>query len=318
MKRHLLCLTIDTDPDGLSGKTTNRQTLEWHGLEHLRSLPGQLESHVGLGAIPITWFIRADGQLESILGTPAFLLERFDGFWTAVSRTKHELAWHPHLYRQARREDAATLISDPNEALEEIERLWDKLSPVFPATSFRNGEGWHTPATYSAVEKMGFRCDSTAIPGRRGTNGHPMDWEGAPNRPYFPERSNLCRPGRERRMLELPMNTWLSRAPYDDAPKLRYMNPAVRQEIFSAALELWLNTEKDSSNELCVWVMIFHPDEVLPASGQDVLYSRSIRSLLANLVTFQDALLRAESTVEWVTVAKAGDLWRQSGIRHVA
>ena len=39
MKKHLLSLTVDTDPDGLSGKVTNRNALKWQGLERLQSLP---------------------------------------------------------------------------------------------------------------------------------------------------------------------------------------------------------------------------------------------------------------------------------------
>ena len=40
MKKHLMCLTVDTDPDGLSGKVTNRKCLAWEGLEQLQSLAG--------------------------------------------------------------------------------------------------------------------------------------------------------------------------------------------------------------------------------------------------------------------------------------
>ena len=318
MKRHLLCLTVDTDPDGLSGKTTNRQALEWCGLEHLRCLPEQLLSHPELGAIPITWFVRADGQLESILGSAGFLLEKFAPFWSSVRDAHHELAWHPHLYRQSNIEEPAVIITEPNEAQEELERLWEKLRPVFPAASFRNGEGWHTPVTYATVERLGFQCDSTAIPGRSGTEGHPMNWEVAPNRPYFPSGEDLCTEGPARQLLELPMNTWLVKAPYDGEPKVRYINPSVHPRIFADALERWENTRKISTNQLCVWVMIFHPDEVLSAAGKDDLYSRSMECLLTNVAAFQRNLLKAELEGEWVTVGRAAELWRQSQMRQIA
>ena len=318
MKRHLLCLTVDTDPDGLSGKHTDRQALEWGGLDHLQRLPEQLQAHAELRAIPITWFIRADGQLESILGDAAFLLGRFDHFWAAVQRANHELAWHPHLYRHAKREDTASIITDPKEVQDELERLWEELRQDFPAISFRNGEGWHTPSTYATVEKMGFQCDSTAIPGRRGVHAHPMDWARAPNRPYFPRFGDLCAEGPERRLLELPMNTWFVKAPYDNAPKLRYINPAVHPHLFREALQNWEDTREITSNELSVSVMIFHPDEVFARAGEDYLYSRSLGSLLANLAALQEALQREEIDLEWVTVAKAAELWRQSRMRQSA
>ena len=305
MTKHLLCLTVDTDPDGLSGKVTNRQTLKWKGLEHVRNLPEIL------GNIPITWFVRADGQLESVLGSATYLLEKYETFWTSVCRAGHELAWHPHLYRQSKPEDEATLITDRNEAREELERLWSTVCPLLPATSFRHGEGWHTAETYATVERLGFRCDSTAIPGRKGAAGHPLNWESAPNHPYFPRTTDLCTPGLGRSLLELPMNTWMVKAPHDTAPRLRYINPAVHSKIFANALRNWENTHNFSASTLHIWVMIFHPDDVLPTQGEDGLYSRSTSELSANLVCFQESLQRSGQDFEWVTVAQAAERWRQ-------
>lgn len=317
MNKHLLCLTVDTDPDGLSGTVTDRQSLEWQGLEALRTLPAEMQALPDLPSIPITWFIRADGQLESILGTPSYLLERFDRFWADVSRAGHELAWHPHLYRQATSEDKAFIISDPNEATEELERLWEKLRGILRATSFRNGEGWHTPQTYSAIERLGFRCDSTAIPNRKGGNGHPMNWTGAPNQPYFPESDNLRAAGVERALLELPMSTWMVQAPYDNGPKTRYINPALHPHLFANALRTWEKARKFSSTGGYVWVMIFHPDEVFPAQ-QDQLYARSRNALFTNLVAFQESLQHENVEVEWVTIAEAAELWRRNCLKQIA
>jgi hypothetical protein len=318
VNKHLLCLTVDTDPDGLSGKVTDRQTLEWQGLEALQTLPAEMQALPKLGPLPITWFIRADGQLESILGSSSYLLEKYDRFWASVKGAGHELAWHPHLYRQAGPGDTAVIITDPSEAQEELERLWDKLQGVLPSTSFRHGEGWHTPRTYATVENLGFRCDSTAIPNRKGVDGHPMNWTGAPNQPYFPDFTDLCAAGTERALLELPMNTWLVQAAYDGAPKLRYMNPAVHPHLFENALRNWDNTRKFPSTGLCVWVMIFHPDEVLPVEREDYLYSRSRNALFTNLISFQETLQQGDIEVEWVTVGEATEQWRRSRLRQIA
>ncbi len=221
-----------------------------------------------------------------------------------------ELGWHPHLYRQARPEDAALLISDPIQAQEELERLWNKLNATFHPTSFRNGEGWQTPETYATVERLGFRCDSTAIPGRTGGSGHPMNWDGAPNQPYFPAADDLCRPGPERAMLELPMNTWLLRAPHDQAPRVRYMNPAVHPRLFANALQNWENACNVLPADFCIWLMIFHPDEVLATRGEDALYSRSMQALGANLASMEESLQRLGHDFEWVTVSDAAERWR--------
>jgi hypothetical protein len=258
----------------------------------------------------MTWFVRADGQLESILGNTAYLLETYNTFWTSVRKAGDEVAWHPHLYRQERAKDEAIILTDPLEAQEELERLWSDLKAVLSPTAFRNGEGWHLPETFAAVERLGFCCDSTAIPGRTGGPGHPMNWDGAPNQPYFPLSNDLCKPGPARPLLELPMNTWHLQAPHDVTPRLRYMNPAVHPRLFANALKNWENACKLLSADLCVWVMIFHPDEVLATRGEDALYSRSTQALCTNLVALADTLRRIEHDFEWVTVSDAAERWR--------
>ncbi len=310
VRKHLLCLTADTDPDGLSGKLTNRQTLKWEGLESVQSLPDEIAGFPNLARVPVTWFVRADGQLESILGNAAYLLETYDNFWTKVQKAGDEIAWHPHLYRQKNPEDAAVLITDPLQAQDELERLWSKLNTTFRPTAFRNGEGWHAPETYAAVERIGFRCDSTAIPGRSGGSGHPMNWAGAPNQPYFPAARDLRKPGPERSLLELPMNTWCLQAPHDDAPRVRYMNPAVHPHLFANALQNWENACAHLPPGLYIWVMIFHPDEVLATLAGDALYSRSTRALGTNLISIADSLRRLGHDFEWVTVSNAAERWR--------
>jgi hypothetical protein len=303
---------LDTDPDGLNNRNPNRQSLAWEGLEQVQHLPEEIGSHAtARGRIPMTWFVRADGQLESILGNAGYLLETYDTFWARVRKAGDEVAWHPHLYRQEKSEDAAVIITDPIEAQDELERLWNKLKGVLAPTAFRNGEGWHTAETYSTVERLGFRCDSTAIPGRRGGSGHPMNWEGAPNQPYFPAANDLCKSGPARSMLELPMNTWLLHAPYDSAPQTRYMNPAVHPHLFANAMKSWENTCALSPADLFVWVMIFHPDEVLSTLGEDALYSRSTQALCANLSLVADILRNLEHDFEWVTVSNASERWRK-------
>ena len=319
MKRHLLCLTLDTDPDGLNSRNPNRRSLEWEGLEKVQRLPEELAALDGnLGRVPMTWFVRADGQLESILGNAAYLLETYATFWTKVKKAGDEVAWHPHLYTQRRPEDAAVIITDPHQAQDELERLWSILKTIVPPTAFRNGEGWHLPETYATVERLGFRCDSTAIPGRTGGPGHPMNWASAPNQPYFPASDDLCKSGSARSLLEIPMNTWHLQAPHDASPRLRYMNPAVHPHLFANALKNWENACKISPADLSIWVMIFHPDEVLAAQAPDGLYSRSCEALCGNLVAIAESLQRMGHDFKWTTVSSAAECWRRSQRRLIA
>jgi hypothetical protein len=305
--RNLLCLTIDTDPDSLTGKVIDRQRLEWRGLEQIDDL---LESLGPLrnrwGAVPITWFIRADGQLRDVLGSSFYLLERFESLWARVTAAGDELGWHPHLYRQTRSKEAV-LITDPSEAVDEIKRLWDDLSSrSFRAVSFRNGEGWHYPCTVATVEEIGFSWDSTAVPGRRGNAEHPMDWTGTPNHPYFPDPIDIRQPGNTRSLLEIPMNTWRLKAAYDPEPRLRYINPAVHEELFKAALS---TLELNAATGLQLWTFILHPGEILNGGVADQLYPRLAATVCRNLGTFAESLAAMGHSVEFMTLSQAGGEW---------
>lgn len=313
MGQHLLCVTIDTDPDGLAGQTMNRQTLVWHGLENIHELLDRLEGlRSRWGAIPVTWFVRADGQLRDILGSALYLLEEFGSLWMEVQLAGHELGWHPHLYRHTTVAAAAQLIADPCEAVEELRSLWETLSESdLRMVTFRNGEGWHHSATFSAVESLGFHWDSTAIPGRKGQSGHPMDWVGTPNSPYFPDGSDVRRPGVPRSLLEIPMNTWHVKASYDSVPRLRYMNPAIHHDLFIGALTALGNSFGAGVH---VWTFILHPDEVLVRAPADALYSRSAQVACRNLDAFATAIRDAGHEVRFMTMSLAGTEWKRAGI----
>jgi len=319
LTHHLFCLTIDADPDGLSGKLVNRRALTWHSLEHIPQLLSHLEESTVLADIylPITWFIRIDGQLRDAFGDSTYLLEQFDGLWSAVKERGHELGWHPHLYQQSMSMQEPTLIVDPTQAREELERLWNDITVAnFHPTSFRNGEGWHTEHTYTAVEQLGLDCDSTAIPGRRGREHHPMDWLHAPNQPYFPDRIDIRRAGQARPLLEIPMNTWLVKTPYDAQPTLRYMNPTIQEAIFAAALGLWKQMIVQAKQQLCVWALIFHPDEVMASAETDLLYAHSPETVAHNIVALTQAVTDVGDTFEFTTLSAAAGRWHENNSEH--
>lgn len=308
--RHLICLTIDTDPDGLAGPVINRETLQWRGLDRIDALRAALDKSGFRHRIPITWFVRADGQLRDILGTPLYLLERFENLWRASLQAGDEIGWHPHLYRQATAAASAQLIHEPHEAAQEIEQLWHLIRRCdFQFAAFRNGEGWHNRATFDAIERLGFRWDSTAIPGRKSDGDHPLDWIGSPNHPFFPNANDIRLPGPPRNVLEIPMTTWLVKAPYDKEPRLRYINPAIHRELFEDALERFRSTMETG---LQVWTMIMHPDEITPLFSPDQLYARDVETVCHNLHCFADAIEESGQDVAFVTISTAGAQWRRS------
>jgi hypothetical protein len=308
--RHLICLTIDTDPDGLTAQSINRQSLRWDALDGIASLLEELHVLAAPeGSVPITWFLRADGQLESVFGSALYLVERFAALWNEMRCEGHEFGWHPHLYRQPGPGSPFELITNPRQAADEILRLWPAVKiGCLPFSAFRNGEGWHDGLTLETIEGLGFWLDSTAIPGRIGPAGHPMNWATTPSGPYFPDRVDIRVPGGRRGVLEIPISTWHLQAPFDSSPKVRYINPAFHPELFHQGLQSVRS--RFNGGDLRIWTLVVHPDEAFAGSPADQLYSRSPRAVRTNLELLASAL-REESgaEVQFVTMTQAAREW---------
>jgi len=203
----------------------------------------------------------------------------------------------------------ATLITADDEACDELSRIWDDLQAAqFVPRIFRNGEAWHTPQTLATIERLGLLYDSTALPGV-ATAGHIRNWRETINQPFFPDPVDVRRPGPPRATLEIPMNTWNVKAPYEAQPRLRYMNPAVHADIFDRALQSWNGTTRAAA--LSVWVLICHPDEAWPKRGPDQLYARCLDTLEKNIARLIEHVGSAGQTLEFVTMSEAGQRWKQ-------
>jgi hypothetical protein len=307
MRRDLICLTIDTDPDNLSGKTINRRSLEWDGL-----LYGMREFHAALPEIPLTWYVRADGQLEDAYGSVLYLFEQYRDFWEQALARGDELGWHPHLYRQPTPDAEPIFLTDEAQAVEELTRLWQQVQHTgFDLPTFRMGEAWHTPHTLDLLESLGFQVDSTCIPDRDDSaSGHPRNWAGAPNQPYYPDRTDIRRAGAVRNLLEIPITSWRFQASYDNAPKLRYMNPCVHRELWEQALDRWQEQQPVSSP--LIWTLILHPGEALPREQPDMLYAYSLETVRHNLKMLEERIHRVGGVPEYTTVFRAASVWKAS------
>lgn len=301
MAHHLLCLTIDTDPDGLNTHNPDRHTLVWDGLYF-----GMEQFHRALPEVPLTWYVRADGQLEQAYGSARYLLDERAAFWKQAIGRGDELGWHPHLYTL---EAVPQIITDAAQAVAELSRLWSIIREVDVALpTFRMGEGWHTAATLNLVEKLGFTVDATAIPGRDDrAAGHPRNWSGAPNYPYYPAQDDIRRVGQTRPLLEVPMNSWLVPAPYDTSPRLRYMNPCIHSALWEQALAWW--EAHLPAHDLHLWNMILHPAEAMPHDQPDLLYAYSLDTLAGNLRRLVARIQLRGDTADFTTVGAAARRW---------
>lgn len=307
MTQHLICVTVDTDPDNLSGQQINRGDLSWRGLDFaLAEFRAVLE-------MPLTWYVRADGQLMVAYGTPLYLFEQHAAFWQDAQTRGDELGWHPHLYAAAPNDDAPQLIRDETAALAALTDIAAHLQTRDVALpTFRMGEAWHTPRTYRQVESLGFVADSSAIPGRDDSaSGHPRNWSGAPNHPYFPAQHDVRVSSTARPLLEVPMTSWAFAAPYDNAPRLRYMNPCIHADLWQQALDHWASALPAAP--LHVWTLILHPIEAMPHTTPDALYAHSLPVVRDNLNAFTRRIAQMGHEWRYTTVAQAATQWREHG-----
>jgi hypothetical protein len=85
-----------------------------------------------------------------------------------------------------------------------------------------------------------------------------MDWLGTPPQPYYPSVADYRKPGVPHLdILEVPFSVRPVKAPYDQAPLLRYLNPCMYREFF------WQNLRATIAANSYL-VCIFHPDEAVP------------------------------------------------------
>src|SRR5947208_1867895 len=99
MTKHLICITIDIDPDGFSGVATNRNSSSFESFKKLQTFPDIIQQEIKI-PVPITWFIRIDDQINYFFGNRFYLIEKFQNFWDYIGIRQHELAWHPHIYQK--------------------------------------------------------------------------------------------------------------------------------------------------------------------------------------------------------------------------
>ena len=303
-----ICITIDIDPDGLSGKTTNRNAISFDSFKKLDSafvntLHEKLNEEVS-----VTWFVRIDNQIKDLKGSEFYLIEKYDKFWKKQMELKNEIAWHPHLYQLKR--NIYTLIADEKEAIDLIFQL-DSLikNNKLPITSFRNGEGWITTNMVNLLESLNYEVDSSMIPNRINKEFIYKDFEHVDNVVFFPDFKNCRVNGDKRSILEIPMNTWHFKTSYDEQPKLRYLNPAVHNDYFVRGIDyLDKNWHKYSKN--VVWVFISHPDEIISNLNTDLLYSHDINIFCKNLLLFKDFLMSKGKQVSFKTIESASSNYR--------
>jgi hypothetical protein len=270
------CSTSDVDQDGVA-TGSERDELRWTSVDLIPRLAEVMDAR----GVRTTWFVRADNQLEDVYGTPAYLLERFDALWQTLTSARHAIAWHPHVYR--REGERYVVETDGGRCADQLRRIHPRLPRPFHAV--RMGEAFHSNESMAALDSLGLRVDSTAIPGRsRRDAARVFDWEVTTNAPYRPSRNDYRAPGADSlSILEVPMTSIPILAPYDSSPLRRYINLAFRQDLLLPRFESYLDSLDRTSDH--VLVTIVHPEEIRPTGNP--LYGDGLGEVERNL----DALL---------------------------
>jgi hypothetical protein len=234
--------------------------------------------------VPVTWFVRADQQIRDVYGHAAYLLERHAPLWKQLKSQGDEIGWHPHVYSRSGGNGLYRAEYDEKWLASELRETYAQLTTRgYEFCSVRVGEAIGGNAIIEGLAEAGLQVDSSAIPGRRRSDGsRTFDWFPTPNFPYWPSKSDYRVPGKVALpILEVPMTTVTVRAPYDTVPRVRYVNLAYRPHIFVGAVERWLDSLGGSGSQ-AVLTLIMHPDELLPARQDHPLFEHTPTTLEKN------------------------------------
>lgn len=273
-----IVLTVDVGPAaavlGAGHRADADWSATWRGLDAMCDAFERVQDVLST-PIGVTWLCRADALVLQQLGSRTHVFETVGACIERFHRSSDELGWMPQVYSGSG-PIAYDDIAETHEVL--IRNLGTTLRCV------RMGDCFHDGRTIEMVSDLGLRVDSSALPGRvKVDRGWRMDWSGTPAHPYHPSVSDYRRPGEPSRdILEVPLTMGALKAPYDEAPLRRYLNPAWRASYFSQALDSCESADNAHGKQI---VCVVHPDEVIyqPEHSRHPLSAHSSRALEANI-----------------------------------
>lgn len=294
-----IALTFDAEMDAFDMSIAAPDTLEWRGIEQgiplIDSILAEHRDSLGKRACA-TWFVRCDDQIEWMTGSSAYLLKRYQNIWARHQEKGDEIAFHPHLYCQEAgrwRQD-----KDPITLREQIFRSIEAMRGAgFHTFVSRIGEAFCSNAVMSALEEVGIRYDSTAMPGRVREDGERnLNWAATPTHTYSPSEKDYRVPGEhERPLQEIPMSMLETLADYDQAPCRRYLDLS----FHARALHRGIPALVASADTI---VTVTHPSAVLPGNAPHGLLSFSQEVFADNLRALLQESSKQGRPVRFVTL----------------
>ncbi|MCK4719211.1 hypothetical protein KAU08_01055 [bacterium] len=214
--------------------TTERKPRFDDLMDCLLELHNQLKNFIteftGEKITPVTWFVRADMQVNETTGSVTGLIEGWPEFWNDVNASGGILGWHPHLYEKESKKWRP--IRDPMKLKSEALKIWAEISQSgWRPKVCRMGESVGSSELMIFLDSIGIIADCSALPGRKRVDiDRAFDWEITPHEPYHPDRNDYRNPGPDPlSILEIPFTMANIRAPYDSIDKpdseiLRYID----------------------------------------------------------------------------------------------
>jgi hypothetical protein len=318
-----MVFACDCDPDS----EDSRQGFSFHGIDAgIPQLCRELEriSQEKGEAIPFTWNVRADLQMERLFGSTARCCEAFLDLWTGLEQRGHEIAWHPHLWRETATGLWTQEWRDPDWITECLTRGKEGFQNALGKAPETVHMGWcyQDDVTMSVLARLGVKIDYSALPGMisEGWELHPgvhtnkLDWLQTPRKPYFPSALDYRRPVESPRedslnILQIPQSTIRSRLfhvlyHWKNSRRLKPGKGYVRigmatdRRLFSRVFNRWLKTTPSEYG-----IFYFHAGDLVQGGWH------SLPNLTANL---EYVLGTLDPSVRYLTVSDLGGIIRQS------
>jgi hypothetical protein len=307
-------ITVDTDSDFYFGNNAeqynanDKSIIGWLGLDKGMPIIADAVKEVSDKhdiAIPISWFVRCDGQIGEKYKNRAYLLEKYNDWWQNRISLGDEIQWHAHLYDF--KNNSWVQETDKSNISKDL-RLSSKafISNGYEYDCLRIGESYCSNDVLGICEDLGIKYGSSSMPGRyRKDNEKTIDWLNTPNKPYYPSISDYRiekRPNRD--FLEFPLNTVKTKVSYDEYYLPRYVNLAFNKGILTEGLERFFKENR-------TLVSITHPFEVVKDFFVDTnktshpLLSFKKQSVVDNL---EDILMIAKKLNHEIEFLKFSDI----------
>jgi hypothetical protein len=309
-----IALTCDTVSDYFDSQLWSGEApvpLCWRGVEE--GCTAMVEAISTLrdsrGRIPVfTWFVPVDNFMETRFGDCAYLLDRFDSIWKNFRLKGDEIAWHVYQHRSG----TDPWYPEPKADLwrSGLGRCHNRLNEIGTSVqTTRLGGTYCSNEIMCILEKLGIMCDMSALPGRVRKEGFlNLDWEITPESPYFPSIEDYRIPGAPNvGVLEVPLSMVSVKAPYDERPFKRYVDPSFYHHILWPGLEALLNEMPE------YLALIVHPSAVLDdiILEEHGLLSFSLEEFWRNIECIVEHCNRLGREFEFVTVAELREIFER-------